>query len=714
MTGFRPDTKSVFTGLKNMMLIQIIKNKLRVWGLIILSGVCVWGMLGTPLQAEKDSYPKLAAFHLWGTRIPDERVEELAKWDVVILDMQNQVSSPEVFPKIRRLNPDIILLAYTTAIEYPKYRLTEIEPNHDGLWTELGKGLKPEWYLLNSRGDYVTYWPGNVMLYLGAKDNQGETYSDYLVRFLKTKVKDSGLWDGLIFDTVWNNVDWVEPDIDINRDGVPDSKASLNRNWFNAHNRFYKDLRKAVGSDFYIVINGVGDYHNSVNGRMFEGFPEYWEGGWQGSMEDYQQVERSGYQPRLNIINTDTENSGNRNDYRMMRFGLASALMGKGYYSFDYGTEDRSYLWWYDEYDYHLGRALTEPYNLASDIYRMAEAGPGYFAKGIWRRDFENGIALVNSTDQKQSVDLKGEFEHLRGIQDPVVNNGRVVSKVDLEAEDGVMMLRPLSEISGEVFPNGGFAKVFNSRGESKRNGFFVFENRIAGGDLVLSRDLFGDSGKEKVAAGQNKITIYDSRGGAHCSFYPFTENYRGKVSFDVGDLEGDGSEEIVVGVGAGGGPYIRIFNQDCRLLTPGFFAYARDFRGGIDVALGNLDGRRGEEIVVGAGVGGQSRIRVFDKNGKMIHTGFFARNGFYSGEVKVGVGDVNGNGKNEIVALLPQAFFAIRIFNSGGIPMGSEFYPGDLSGHADHFSDLVVADLDGDREYEILFMTLDVFGLNL
>jgi len=97
-----------------------------------------------------------------------------------------------------------------------------------------------------------------------------------------------------------------------------------------------------------------------------------------------------------------------------------------------------------------------------------------------------------------------------------------------------------------------------------------------------------------------------------------------------------------------------------------------------------------------------------------MIHTGFFARNGFYSGEVKVGVGDVNGNGKNEIVALLPQAFFAIRIFNSGGIPMGSEFYPGDLSGHADHFSDLVVADLDGDREYEILFMTLDVFGLNL
>lgn len=61
---------------------------------------------------------------------------------------------------------------------------------------------------------------------------------------------------------------------------------------------------------------------------------------------------------------------------------------------------------------------------------------------GIWRRDFENGIVLLNVGDSSAYTDLGDTFTHLEGTYDRSVNDGSSVSSVTLDAMDGVILLR--------------------------------------------------------------------------------------------------------------------------------------------------------------------------------------------------------------------------------------------------------------------------------
>ncbi len=58
------------------------------------------------------------------------------------------------------------------------------------------------------------------------------------------------------------------------------------------------------------------------------------------------------------------------------------------------------------------------------------------------RRDFENGIVLVNSGDNAEHVYLERPYRHLQGTQDPSVNDGSVTDEVVLEPLDGLILLR--------------------------------------------------------------------------------------------------------------------------------------------------------------------------------------------------------------------------------------------------------------------------------
>ena len=65
-----------------------------------------------------------------------------------------------------------------------------------------------------------------------------------------------------------------------------------------------------------------------------------------------------------------------------------------------------------------------------------------------------------------------------------------------------------------------------------------------------------------------------------------------------MGDTNGDGSAEIVTGPGAGGGPQIRIFNQRGVSQGTGFFAFDRASRAGVTPIVTDIDGDGKNEIV--------------------------------------------------------------------------------------------------------------------
>ena len=110
------------------------------------------------------------------------------------------------------------------------------------------------------------------------------------------------------------------------------------------------------------------------------------------------------------------------------------------------------------------------------------------------------------------------------------------------------------------------------------------------------------------------------------------------------------------------------------------FFAYDVSFRGGAFVAAGDLNGDGKAEIVTGAGAGGGPHVRVFDANGNGLQS-FFAYSPTFTGGVTVAVGDTNGDGTNEIVTGAgPGGGPHVRTFNGQTVAPISGFYAFDVN----------------------------------
>ncbi|PIR94849.1 hypothetical protein COT95_01965, partial [Candidatus Falkowbacteria bacterium CG10_big_fil_rev_8_21_14_0_10_37_6] len=89
---------------------------------------------------------------------------------------------------------------------------------------------------------------------------------------------------------------------------------------------------------------------------------------------------------------------------------------------------------------------------------------------------------------------------------------------------------------------------------------------------------------------------------------------------------------EIITGAGIGGGPQVRIFDASGTVRGQ-FFAYAPNFRGGVNVASGDINQDGVDEIITGAGPGGDTRARVFNERGNLF-ADFFA----YAEDMRGGV----------------------------------------------------------------------------
>ena len=187
-------------------------------------------------------------------------------------------------------------------------------------------------------------------------------------------------------------------------------------------------------------------------------------------------------------------------------------------------------------------------------------------------------------------------------------------------------------------------------------------------------------------------------------SFFAYNEKFLGGVSIASADTNGNGDGEIITGAGAGGGPHVRIFRQDG---TPigGFMAYPTTFKGGVNVAAGDVDGDGKSEIITGAGAGGGPHVRIFRQDGTPIG-GFMAYPTTFKGGVNVAAGDVDGDGKSEIIVVPMSANSSdkesiAKIFDQKG-NLKNKFVPFE-TGYVGGIN-VAVGNLDGDKFAEMAF----------
>jgi hypothetical protein len=133
-------------------------------------------------------------------------------------------------------------------------------------------------------------------------------------------------------------------------------------------------------------------------------------------------------------------------------------------------------------------------------------------------------------------------------------------------------------------------------------------------------------------------------------TFSPYDPAFTGGVRVALGDFNNDSIPDVVTAPGPGGGPHIKVFNGATFGLLRQFFAYDPAFRGGVYVAVGNVNGDSTPDIVTGAGEGGGPHVKVFDGLTGVAIDSFFAYDVAFRGGVTVAAGDVNSDARADII----------------------------------------------------------------
>jgi hypothetical protein len=145
---------------------------------------------------------------------------------------------------------------------------------------------------------------------------------------------------------------------------------------------------------------------------------------------------------------------------------------------------------------------------------------------------------------------------------------------------------------------------------------------------------------------------------------WPEYNKLSGEIRTATGDIDGDGHDEIIVGLsqvkdapGIPGG-YFSVLDDDYSVLGWGQVEWPEynAINGETRVATGDIDGDGIAEIIVGLGPGGEGRMEVFKyvdfqlKHMKWLQTGWSDYNRG-NGETRPATGDLDGNGKKEVIA---------------------------------------------------------------
>jgi autotransporter-associated beta strand protein len=225
---------------------------------------------------------------------------------------------------------------------------------------------------------------------------------------------------------------------------------------------------------------------------------------------------------------------------------------------------------------------------------------------------------------------------------------------VELIADHERMVFAAGADASGQAF-----VQVYGRNSDHLRT-ILAYDPLFTGGVRVATGDITGDGVEDLITApgagGGPHIKVFDGLTFEVVrEFMAYNLAFIGGVFVAVGDVNGDGRNDIVTGAGAGGGPHVQAFSGIDNAVLASFMAYDLAFTGGVTVAA------REEEIITGAGPGGGPHVKEFSGSG-VLQNEFLAFHPSFIGGVFVSSASVfvlvsPGAGGGPHVRAIPTGF---------------------------------------------------------
>ena len=176
------------------------------------------------------------------------------------------------------------------------------------------------------------------------------------------------------------------------------------------------------------------------------------------------------------------------------------------------------------------------------------------------------------------------------------------------------------------------------------------------------------------TAAGTTTEIKVTYSNGATYTWDPFGSNFTAGATVALGDVTGSGYPDIIVASGnSGTAGTIQVYDGETRQLVASYQPFGA-FGGGLDVAVGDVQDNGHDDIVVGVLSGGSPVVLVLNGTNGQVIDQFLAYSTSFTGGVRLGVGDVNGDGYADVVVAPGngQHGLPVKVFGGGSIATGT------------------------------------------